>query len=242
MGNRTALFLGTRCEFEANNCLPITWLALFDSQDFVVETRRFEHEFETIGKQEITRSSPGLWSSIRRLLGMGKQLESESEMPVTAEDTPYEECEVAVFQTAQLTALERAESAIEKLKARTPVWAYLRPLEILKDELQHCSPDDLVELDVTQFYWAGNPIYGQRTPKGPSSFVSMIESLTGDEQADLDAVNQLVVAYSMASSISSVADLDPEMLMFVLIGTYWGEREELYTLEYFDEAYWTADS
>ena len=37
MGNRTHLFLGDYCEFEANNCLPVTWLALFDSQEFVIE-------------------------------------------------------------------------------------------------------------------------------------------------------------------------------------------------------------
>ena len=55
-------------------------------------------------------------------------------------------------------------------------------------------------------------------------------------------LSELVNEFSLGN-ISSVADLSPEDRMFVLIGTYWGnaEREEMYSLEYFDEAYWTTE-
>jgi hypothetical protein len=114
-------------------------------------------------------------------------------------------------------------------------------MEILRDELEHCSSGDPVELDVTQFYWAGDSIHRQRVLDGPSAFANMLNSLTGEEHKDLETLNRLVDDYSM-SSISSVADCHPEDLMFVLIGTYWGEREDLYTLEYFDGTYWSTKS
>lgn len=68
----------------------------------------------------------------------------------------------------------------------------------------------------------------------------MLESLTGEERKDLEILNHLVDDYSMGA-ISSLADLDPEDRMFVLIGTYWGEREDVYTLEYFED-YWSASA
>jgi hypothetical protein len=67
MGNRTMLHLGNCCEFEANNCLPVTWLALFDPQEFAVETRRLE--YEKVVPREVTKPPRGLWSAIKRLLG-----------------------------------------------------------------------------------------------------------------------------------------------------------------------------
>jgi len=39
MGNRTSLTFSDCCQFEANNCLPVTWLALYNPQEFLVETR-----------------------------------------------------------------------------------------------------------------------------------------------------------------------------------------------------------
>jgi hypothetical protein len=48
MGNRTSLTLGHYCEFEANNCIPITWLALFAQQDFLTENRDFDGDKFTV--------------------------------------------------------------------------------------------------------------------------------------------------------------------------------------------------
>ena len=67
-----------------------------------------------------------------------------------------------------------------------------------------------------------------------------LESLTGEERKDLEILNRFVNDYSMGT-ISSLADLDAEDRMFVLIGTYWGEREDIYTLEYFED-YWSTSS
>lgn len=192
MGNRAYLSFGTCCEFEANNCIPVTWLALFGPDDFLVEMH--------------------------------------------CEDS--EEYEVAVHRTSQPEALQRVEFVIDRLEGRTPVWAYLRPLEILRDELKLCSPDASIELDVTQF-WAKDEIFKERVTQGADAFAKMLEDMVGDGQ-DLTRLNQLVSDFNIAR-ISSVVNLDPEDRMFVLIGTYWGEREDLYSLEYFTEAYWAPD-
>jgi hypothetical protein len=193
VGNRTMLSFSSCCEFEANNCLPVTWLALFSPEDFVVETQREDDE----------------------------------------------EYSVAIYRTAQPTALQRAELAIDRLKGQTPAWAYLRPLEILRDELRSCPAIATIELDVTQF-WAKDDAFRQKVIEGPAAFAILLDTITGDQQKDLAALDRLVDDYSIAN-ISSVVDLDAEDRMFVLIGTYWGEREDIYSLECFDEDYWGSN-
>jgi len=42
MGNRTSLVFESYCEFEANNCIPVTWLALFEPREFVIEEDKDE--------------------------------------------------------------------------------------------------------------------------------------------------------------------------------------------------------
>jgi hypothetical protein len=239
MGNRTVLSFGTCCGFEANDCLPITWLALFAPQEFRVETRRFEYKKTQL--EDTQGSLSKFLTSAKRALKLGRNHIPESDMGLSTEGPLYEECDVAVYQTSQRAALERVEAVIDRLVGQTPVWAYLRPLEILRDELRLCSSDQPVELDVTQFYWAGNQVYRQRVIEGPAAFAGMLTALSGDEARDLALLNQLVSEYSVFAT-PSVADLHPEDRMFVLIGTYWGEREDLYTLEYFDESYWTIGS
>jgi len=196
MGNRTALSLGNCGEFEANNCLPVTWLALFATQEFLVETRE--------------------------------------------EDS--EKYDVAIYRTSQASALQRVTQTIGKLKGHTPAWSYLRPLEILKDELGHCLSDELINLDVTQL-WVMDESFRQKVSRGISAFAEMLNRFTGDKEQDLAMLNQLVNDFSIAP-ISSVADLSAEEKMFLLIGTYWGDedREALYSLEYFSEGYWSANS
>jgi hypothetical protein len=239
MGNRTMLSFGTCCDFEANNCLPVTWLALFEPHEFLVETRRFE--YEQLKRQESAGPVKRFLEVIRRIIRPGDDKDLGSSAGVQTQNVLYEEAEVAVYKTLSVQALERVEAVIERLKGKTPIWAYLRPLEILREELRLCPQDGPVELDVTQLYWAKEPVYGQRVSEAASAFAQMLDSLTGDERGDLATLDQLVNDYNLFPT-STVADLDPETLAFTLFGTYWGEREDLYAMEYFDEAYWTADS
>lgn len=44
MGIRTLLSYKDCCQFEANNCLPVTWLSLFSPQDFILETQQEDGE------------------------------------------------------------------------------------------------------------------------------------------------------------------------------------------------------
>jgi hypothetical protein len=199
MGNRTYLTFGTRCEFDANNCLPVIWLALFEEPEFRIEMRRFEDQSE--------------------------------------ED--YEEDEVAVYQTSQLIALKRVDATIDKLKNHTPIWSYLRPLEILRDELEYCTSDTVIELNVTEL-WAKDEIFEQRVSQAPVAFKEMLDSLTGEAEADLRRLTELVNRFNIGK-IVSIIELDSDSKMFVLIGSYSGEAEDLYSFGYFDEAYWIAD-
>ena len=146
---------------------------------------------------------------------------------------------MAGYRTSQLAALQRVESTIKRLKGHTPVWAYLRPLEILRDELRRCPPDEPIELDVTQF-WTKDEIFKQRVTQSAAAFANMLDTLTGDEQQDLAILDRLVNDLSTENT-SSVSNLHPEDRMLVLIGTYWGDLEDLYSLEYFGEVYWTAN-
>ncbi len=166
MGNRTSLYFENYCEFEANNCLPVTWLALFDPDEFVIETRR--------------------------------------------EDS--EEYEVAGYRTSQPMALRRVELTIDKLKGRTPVWAFLRPLEILRDELKRCPPEESIVLDVTQLR-STNEAFERRVVQCVEAFSRMVDALTGDEERDLALLNRLVNDLSIGH-LSSVVHLTPEERMF----------------------------
>jgi hypothetical protein len=202
MGNRTYLTFGTRCEFDANNCLPVTWLALFEEPEFRVEMRRFEE-----GNEEDYEEN--------------------------------EENEVAVYQTSQPIALKRADATIDKLKDHTPIWSYLRPLEILRNELKCCASDTVIELNVTEL-WAKDEIFEQRVSQAPAAFKEMLNSVTGEEEEDLRLLTELVNRFNIGK-IASMVELDSDGKMFVLIGSYSGEEEDLYSFGYFDKAYWIAN-
>ena len=201
MGNRTSLTFSDCCQFEANNCLPVTWLALFNSQEFFVETK---HE--------------------------------------NLEDDEDEEYEVAIYRTSHDSALKRIEQVINLLKGQTPVWAFLRPIELIKDELNLCSATEIIELDVTQF-WAIDEAFQQKVPEAITTFNEMINGFTGDEKHDNLLLDQLVNRYSLGNGLS-IVNMDSEERMFILIGTYWGDpvRGKLYSLEFFNKAYWTDRS
>lgn len=194
MGNRTHLFFGDYCEFEANNCLPVTWLALFTQQEFITE--KYQHE----SKEYIATG----------------------------------------YRTTQSIALQRTEAAINKLQGHTPVWAFLRPLEILREELKRCSQDTTLNLDLTQL-WAVNENFSIKVTQATDDYIKMVGTLNGDRDQDIFHLTQLVNEFNLGH-INSVVDLSPENLMFILIGMYWGtkEREDLYSIKYFSDAYWVT--
>jgi hypothetical protein len=194
MGNRTAITFSDCCEFEANNCLPVTWLALFSSQEFVVE-----QQGEDDGKYE-----------------------------------------VVLYRTSRDAALKRVEQVIASLKGQTPAWAFLRPIEILKDELNLCSSTEIIELDLTQF-WAIDKSFQKKISDAVNAFHEMVKGFIGDSKHDIPLLDKLVKEYNLGI-ISSIANITTEERMFILIGTYWGnpEREYLYSTDYFNETYWRA--
>ena len=190
MGSRTSLVLGKRCEFEANNCLPITWLAIFDVNDFHIENR---------------------------LIG-------------------GDNCEVAVYKTSAAQAAKRAEGALSRLKSYPHVGKFLRPLEIIVSELKSCSADSKVEMDVGQLVNYSEEL-AQQVRRAPAAFAEMLEAFSGNEKQDSNSLTALVSDLSL-HSIDSITDLNPEDRMFILIGTYWGDKEDEYSLAYFGESYW----
>jgi hypothetical protein len=240
MGNRAILAFGTWCEFEANNCVPVTWLALFESGEFLIE-RRVE-ELAPRTQKPAEKSQPGAFHKLLALLrsatGRVPPQTGIDEMQSRA-DREIEEYSVAMYRTSRLQAIRRVESAIGKLKGQTAIWAFLRPLEILRDELHRC-PQETIELDLTQF-WAIDKVFEQRVSQAPDDFAGLLDALTNDEEQDLAALNQLVNSWNRVQ-ISSVTDLAPEVRMFVLLGTFYGdkEREAIYSLEHFSEAYWSS--
>lgn len=179
MGNRTYLSIGTRCELEANNCLPVTWLALFAPEEFLVEVRRFDYEKAEYEGPE-ARPFRRFVAVVTRVfqLGGAKGTVESNDAPAPSQDSQYEDCEVAVYQTSHSAALERVELAIDRLKGYDSVWAFLRPLEILRDELKHCSQEETIELDVTQL-WLMNETFEQGVAQGAAAFTRMLHSLTG---------------------------------------------------------------
>ena len=241
MGSRAQLALGS-CEFEANNCVPVTWLALFESDEFLVE-RRVEEPVQPVRKPIQTPEPRGfrkLLVAIRRILKR-EIAETGKDRVQPQEFHEPEEYDVAIYRTLRSKALKRVDLAISRLKGQTPIWTFLRPLEILRDELKLCAQDETIELDLTQF-WTIDDTFKHRVSQAPGDFASLLDALSSDGERDLVALDRLVNLYNRAQ-ISSVADLDPKDRMFVLIGTYWGdgEREAMYSAEYFNEAYWTIE-
>lgn len=192
MGNRTSLFFESHCEFQANNCIPVTWLALFEPQEFLIE------------------------------------------------EDKDEEGVAAGYKTSQSNALRRLEQFINQLRVNPTIRQFFRPLELLRDELSLCPQETAVILDLTQF-WAIDEVYQDRSQYAVNLFEDVINRFTGEKEEDLILLNQLVNLFGFGS-ISSLSDLSCEDRMFVLIGMYFGdpEKEEKYSLEYFNTSYWTA--
>ena len=142
------------------------------------------------------------------------------------------------FETSCSKALGRIGGVVAQARAYSAIWAYLRPLEILEAELQQCAPNDTVELDVTGL-WAWSGDLDERIRRGPELFAEMLSDANGEIEHDMALLNRLVYGLSTAAD-GSVSDLDSEVKMFVLIGTYEGEDPtgEPYPLEFFSDEYW----
>lgn len=235
MGNRTHLFLGNYCEFEADNCLPVTWLALFAPEEFLIE----KYVEETAPEEQFDEPSEKSKGFCKLLSDIG-QIFTKSAPQQQKQRQPPQESVAAGYRTSQPKAIQRVESVINRVKGHTPVWAFLRPLEILRDELMFCPENEPLNLDLTQL-WAMNDTFNQKVKEVVADFYKMLDKLSGDEGQDLFALSRLVDDFAVGH-ISSVLDLTLEERMFVLIGTYWGseERQDLYSLEYFSETYWVA--
>lgn len=80
MGNRTYLFFESQCEFEANNCIPVTWLSLFEAQEFLIEEDKDEESvavgYKTSQSKALQRldqfihqlrTNPTIWQFFRPL-------------------------------------------------------------------------------------------------------------------------------------------------------------------------------
>ena len=193
MGNRTYLSLGKNCQFDANNCVPVTWLALFTPD-----------EFEVLYDQE-----------------------------------DPEEGEINIYRTSQSLALERLTKVIQQLKTSS-VWGFLRPLEILKEELQTCLPTDIIELDVTQFDIMDGSSE-MRAKQAVSDFRNFVNAVPSKETDDIVLFAKLVNKFELGSS-TDINNLSSEDKMFLFIGGYSSSNahEEKYSLAYFSDNYWKS--
>ena len=194
MGNRTCLTFGNYCQFDANNCLPITWLALFTPQDFLTQEQEEDGDKSTF----------------------------------------------ILYRTTRELAIQRIENVINKTKKNSAVWSFLRPLGLLKDELELCPASSEIELNMTQF-WSIDSVFEQKTTQAASIFTSTINGFIGNGILDIKTLSELVKDFSLGN-ISSVSNLNSEEKMYVLIGFYEGnpEHEKLYSIAYFNDDYWKA--
>jgi hypothetical protein len=191
MGNRSRLIFGNVCEFEANNCLPIPWLALFRPEEFFIE------------------------------------------------EDPDEESTMIGYRTDQRNAFHRINLHIDMLR-RDPVWKYLRTEEIFRDELAQCAPETDVQVDMTEFAFI-DEAHQELAKQAIRIYQEEMEEIIINEDGWLSRINQLVNRFALGN-ISSLSEITDEERMFVLFGMYWGdpEKEEKYSLEYFNAAYWNS--
>jgi hypothetical protein len=193
MGHYTYLVFGDYATFEAKNCLPLPWLALFAPGDYTVD------------------------------------IQQEDDVRIERQR----------FVTSHVLARQRVTSAIDSVRGKG-VSAYLRPLLVLDDVLSDGAPDAPVVLDGYELIAIGGD-REERFRRGPARFARMLGSFTGDLQADLQAFNEVFWGLpSWVPITESVADMDPEERMFVLLGWYEGDpkREAIYSLDHFKADFW----
>ena len=148
----------------------------------------------------------------------------------------YEQYETILYKTTAKRALARITSVVPNLEDKTPVWSFLRPIEILRDEIYQCPPDRTISLDVTQF-WFHDERMQKQLKDAPRNFLQFVSGLTGNRSYDIALLDELMSLYNLAR-FSSVLDYPLDNLVFLLFGSFSGRGEEKYSHEFFNEAFW----
>jgi tetratricopeptide (TPR) repeat protein len=146
--------------------------------------------------------------------------------------------EIAEFRAKSEESAPRIESAITLLRAKSPAWRYLRPLEILHAEISRCPAGTEIVLDATPF-WSYSDAMQEQLLHAPQRFGQFLQEVTGREELDTSILDGFISDFSIVP-FSSVAHRLVEDLADVMFGTYWGERQTLYSEAYFDGEYWSA--
>ena len=205
MENRTRLFFGDLFEFEGNDCLPVTWLSLFDNDEYVVE---------------ISDESGERGGLVQRILSMFQPLQDTGPLgSINSQQITL----AAGYRTSQPEALERVELYIKRIKYHSPAWTFLRPLEVLRDRLLDCPEEATIILDLTQF-WATDQECERRSRDAVDEFAVMVNNLNGNAEHDLALFENLVQLYVCDDSIALKA-LSPEECAPLLVGAE-GQKEQ----------------
>jgi hypothetical protein len=142
-----------------------------------------------------------------------------------------------VYKATAKRVLARIKSVIPSLEDKNPVWGFLRPIEILRDEISQCPTDLTITLDVTQFWFCDERMQKQ-LEDAPRNFVQFVSGLTGNSRHDVSLLDELISLYNLAR-FSSVLDYPLDSLVFLLFGSFSGRGEEKYSHEFFNEAFWS---
>jgi hypothetical protein len=209
MENRTHLFFEDFYEFEGTDCLPVTWLSLFDNDEYVVETSDESEERGGI---------------VQMILSMFQSPQDTG--PLQNFDTQQITL-AAGYRTSQPDALERVELYIKKIRDHSPAWTFLQPLEILRDRLLACPEDATIVLDLTHF-WVIDEENKRRSRDAVDEFAVMVNRLNGNAEHDLALIENLVQQFA-CDDCMSLNDLSPEECTPILIGAE--GQKELYSRE-----------
>ncbi len=178
------------------------------------------------------------------------EIESSNCIPVTwfalfgegdlHSETVRDECEQyqsIVYKTTARQALARIKSVIPSLEDKNPVWSFLRPIEILRDEISQSPTDLVIVLDVTQF-WFYDESMQKQLEDAPRNFLRFVSGLTGNRSHNVAQLDELVSLYNLAR-FSSVLDYPLDSLFLLLFGSFSGRGEEKYSHEFFNEDFWS---
>jgi tetratricopeptide (TPR) repeat protein len=190
LGIRAYLTVDSCFQITSNNCIPVTWFALFRDGDLHPETVR----------------------------------------------DGYEQYETILYKTTAKRALTRIKSIVPSLEDKSPVWSFLRPIEILRDEISQCPTDSTITLDVTQF-WFYDESMQQQLKDAPRNFSQFVSALTGNMSHDIALLDELISLYNLAQ-FSSMLNYPVDSLVFLLFGSLSGRGEEKYSHEHFSEEFW----
>ncbi|MEM9777188.1 MAG: hypothetical protein AAF902_21595 [Chloroflexota bacterium] len=136
------------------------------------------------------------------------------------------------------TALARLFQFSDFLKAYDSYRKYFRPLDIILSEIMTIKPDDMITLNISQF-WHVDESNANHVIVNLGHFSDII---VGDRQFDAPDIDVLINRFSMYK-VKPVGQLSAADRMHVLFGTYWGDlgKESLYCPAYFGDGYWQGE-